>query len=349
MEKNLQVFLVKYNKTEEEFKKTGLVWEELLAIAEDYQHSVRDLEPVAKYFVDRILELKPQVHSVWYRLKDVEHLIEKIIRKKLHNPKREITIDNYKMEITDLIGIRILHLFKEDWVLINEFIQSHWETIGVPIAFVREGDDEHYLKIFQEKGCKISKEKPYRSVHYLVKSQPSKEPYIAEIQMRTLFEEGWSAIDHEMIYPVNRNEMLQRYLSILNRLAGAADEMGSFVKFLRDELEYKDREVERQKSLVSQLKKEIDLLKKTQPEVAIRIEGKLDTLLEEQDGVVLSSNLFIPIIKSWENLMTEHDKLSDGDKKYIDNLLGNAVEQSHKLLKGVVKKNNKDKNSANKN
>lgn len=168
----------------------------------------------------------------------------------------------------------------------------------------------HYIKIFQEKGCKISKEKPYRSVHYLVRSQPSKEVYIAEIQVRTLFEEGWSAIDHEVIYPINKNEMLQRYLSILNRLAGAADEMGSFVKFLKDELENKDKEVERQKSIVMQLKSELQALKKTQPEAAIRIEGTLDDLFDDQDGMVISPDLFIPIIKTWENFMNGQNMIS---------------------------------------
>jgi ppGpp synthetase/RelA/SpoT-type nucleotidyltranferase len=241
-------------------------------------------------------------------VKNVEHLIEKIIRKKIKNPTREITLGNYKAQITDLMGIRILHLFKEDWIAIHEFIQTQWETIGQPLAFVREGDDTNYLKIFQEKSCKISKEKPYRSVHYLVRSQPCKEAYIAEIQVRTLFEEGWSAIDHEVAYPLNQNEMLQRYLSILNRLAGAADEMGSFVKFLKDELEKKDGEVERQKSLVMQLKKEIEDLKHTQPEMAIRIEGKLENLLDEQEGVIISSsNFLIPIIKSWEHLLSTQE------------------------------------------
>ncbi len=41
--------------------------------------------------------------------------IEKIIRKGKKYQERNISVLNYKEIVTDLIGIRVLHLFKDDW------------------------------------------------------------------------------------------------------------------------------------------------------------------------------------------------------------------------------------------
>lgn len=57
----------------------------------------------------------PDVHSVRYRIKKLERVIEKIIRKRIEDPDRIIDLSNYTKVITDLIGIRALHLFKDNW------------------------------------------------------------------------------------------------------------------------------------------------------------------------------------------------------------------------------------------
>ena len=50
-----------------------------------------------------------------------------------------------------------------------------------------------------------------------------------EIQIKTLFEEGWGEIDHSILYPQRKgNAMLTEFSELLNRLAGMGDEMGSF-------------------------------------------------------------------------------------------------------------------------
>ena len=55
-------------------------------------------------------------------------------------------------------------------------------------------------KVFRDNGCEINLHKAgYRSVHYLVKSRLSNRIVIAEIQVRTIFEEGWSEIDHQIL------------------------------------------------------------------------------------------------------------------------------------------------------
>ncbi len=53
----------------------------------------------------------PVVHSVKYRMKNEQHLADKVERKKSLGV--ELTKDNLFEEITDLAGIRVLHLYSE--------------------------------------------------------------------------------------------------------------------------------------------------------------------------------------------------------------------------------------------
>lgn len=98
----------------------------------------------------------------------------------------------------------------------------------------RDGDPPELLASFRDAGCDV-KNHPfgYRSLHYVVKSQPDKKLRLAEIQVRTIFEEGWSEIDHRLRYPLHSSDpFLSHFLTIFNRLAGSADEMGTFINSL---------------------------------------------------------------------------------------------------------------------
>ena len=95
--------------------------------------------------------------------------------------------------------------------------------LGPPFAYVREGDD---TRLYEDR-IKIRKEKPYRSVHYVIRSDTG---LAIEIQVRTLYEEAWSEIDHKLRYPYDlTNEMLADHINIMNRLTGMGDEMGTFI------------------------------------------------------------------------------------------------------------------------
>src|SRR6266851_2458458 len=231
-------FLAKYNIRQADFDSTGLAWSDLEAIHNDHEAKQKDLVAAGNLVAEHLRQIK-QVHSLKMRVKDPEHLGEKIIRKKLEEPERAITLDNYEVEITDLVGVRALHLFKEDWVHIHKAIVSIWDYHQTPVANIRKGDPED---LFKEHGLDVRPHPAgYRSVHYTVKFQPTKKAIVVEIQVRTIFEEGWSEIDHQLRYPYEvENVILRDYLSILNRFAGGADEMGSFIKWLKCELEKRD-------------------------------------------------------------------------------------------------------------
>ncbi len=237
-------FFEKYNIDEEWFKSTGFSWRQLVEIFDKYSSEQKRLLPTAKYIADTLQTLE-RVHSVKYRLKEPEHLIEKIIRKKLEQPSVEITIDNYHDIITDLIGIRAIHVFREDWTCIHDFITSNWELKAKPKVHIKcNGNNEEAIQNYVDNGCEVVNHPfGYRSVHYLINSSVTKESFISEIQVRTIFEEAWSEIDHQIRYPYVKNvPILERYLVIFNGLIENVEEMGSFLKDLKNEIDVNNNE-----------------------------------------------------------------------------------------------------------
>lgn len=229
-------FLERNNISDEDWEKCDITWETLQEIAKDHDSRREELDNAAQFFA-RTMQGFPAVHSVRWRIKDTDHLLVKIIRKRVEgNAKYEdISVENYRTKITDLIGLRALHLFKEECFEIDEEIRKTWRLVEKqPIAYVREGDHDEWAKQFRMRRFKVENHSAgYRSVHYICATQPTKSEVLAEIQVRTIFEEGWSEIDHRIRYPNFSNDpVVEFFLKIFNRLAGNADEMGSFVQRL---------------------------------------------------------------------------------------------------------------------
>lgn len=187
-----------------------------------------------------------RVHSVRYRIKNPEHLIEKIIRKRIENNERIIDFKNYKDEITDLIGVRVLHLFKSEYSLINRNIRENFQIAAAhtPIIYKRNGDVVRQRKSLDTFEIK-DHPRGYRSIHYILESTPTINTYYIEVQVRTIFEEGWSEIDHKLLYPDNlKDSLLNEFSMILNSLSGSADSMATQMKILKLELESMNEEHE---------------------------------------------------------------------------------------------------------
>jgi putative GTP pyrophosphokinase len=182
-----------------------------------------------------------KVHSVRWRIKDTNHLLAKIVRKRAAGEEKyaEITVDNYHQVITDLVGIRAIHLFKEDFFAIDRALRREWQTTEQPIVYIRDGDQGQTTKNLAELGFAIRVHPAgYRSVHYVGTSQPISRKVFVEVQVRTIFEEGWSEIDHSVRYPkTSSHELVDYFLAIFNRMAGSADDMGGFVSGLTSKLD----------------------------------------------------------------------------------------------------------------
>lgn len=253
-------FLEKYHIKEKEFEKCNVLWDELTKIYLDYEESKDNIETILDNIVKELRKCK-NIHSIRARVKDSQHLIEKIIRKKIKDPKWVVNVENYKNEITDIIGVRLICLFKKNIQEINKYIQKlELEATGKIEVNIREGDDERPYKNIGE--IKV-RETGYRSIHYNYKVQDIRgKKIICEIQLRTIFEEAWGEIDHTIRYPyLQDNLYLNDYFKILNGLSGLADEMTNFSEELV-ELIGKAKKAEK----VEGLKEELRRIKKESKE-----------------------------------------------------------------------------------
>lgn len=111
-----------------------------------------------------------------------------------------------------------------------------------PVAYIREGDDKSQL---EEAGIEVKVHRAgYRSIHYVFTSKPFNSEVVFEVQTRTLFEEGWSEIDHKVRYPnFSDDKLIESILQTFNRIAGSADEIGSFVVWLAESLKASSAEL----------------------------------------------------------------------------------------------------------
>lgn len=258
---NIEEFLIKYPYCTEVINDNNIKVKDLEEIYNDYIKYKDSYENQAS-FIANILRSNDNIHSVKSRVKAPDRLIEKVIRKTADRKEKygkdfKFTEDNYKNEINDLIGIRVIHIFKDQWESIHDFIIRTWKVIEIT-ANVRDGDN---TKVFDDLDIEVrSRQSGYRSVHYLVEFYPTNKKVIAEIQVRTIFEEGYGEIDHRLRYSHNEiPEILKSNLLLFNRIVGSADEMASLINTLSKEWDIKEKGY---KNLIKDKNDEIERLKR---------------------------------------------------------------------------------------
>lgn len=152
-------------------------------------------------------DLSKIVHSLKTRIKDPEHLRDKLARKlkkcKEDNTTFQINESNLLTEINDLGGIRLLHLYTRQIEKIDSHLREIFAESGISIKegpFARTWDDES-REFFKQIGIETQASPTlYTSVHYVVESN-SRTTVTCEIQVRTLMEEVWGEVDHSINYP----------------------------------------------------------------------------------------------------------------------------------------------------
>lgn len=161
------------------------------------------LQQVEVFFNDPFFKegVPPLIHSTKKRLKDPEHLRDKLYRKKKEG--RRITSQNFFSQITDFAGIRVLHIYQKQFVEIHNKIMEkirnkEWLLVEPPTAYSWDPEAKDFFEKLKIR-TKI-KDSYYTSVHYIVKPNNNSE-ITCEVQVRTLFEEIWGEIDHSINYP----------------------------------------------------------------------------------------------------------------------------------------------------
>lgn len=192
---------------------------------------------VKDFFESR--SLSDHVHSVRHRLKDLDHLLEKIERKNaadaaLPNDRQRgpITPENMFSRITDIAGIRVLHLHLSQFEHIHNAILAKVEEeefilFEEPKAYTWDIDSERF---FDRLGlAREVRESFYTSIHYVLKPN-SRSQATCEVQVRTLLEEVWGEVDHTMNYPVqSADDQCCEQIRILARLVGAGSHLADSI------------------------------------------------------------------------------------------------------------------------
>ncbi|MDR1839267.1 MAG: tetratricopeptide repeat protein [Treponema sp.] len=165
---------------------------------------VKDLQKV----IEQILVPLHSNAVVSSRIKDFESYFSKYLR--------FLKAGDNNPKITDLMGIRIICPFIEDLSAAEELIEENFEIMETE----RKG---HYT--FKEFG--------YESTHILVKipqnimaeyGEPGTD--IAEIQVRTILQDAWAEVEHELVYKAEFSpfdEPMRRKLAAVNASLSLAD------------------------------------------------------------------------------------------------------------------------------
>ncbi|MGI4727201.1 MAG: (p)ppGpp synthetase [Janthinobacterium lividum] len=173
----------------------------------------------------------PILHSLKSRVKDVDHLRDKLRRQ--WDKGNNVNKDTFFNGITDLAGVRVLHMHQEQFPAIHEEIINNidkyheWVLVETPKAYIWDKEKE---SIYKNLNINVqTKDSNYTSIHYVIK--PNKESFVkCEIQVRTLFEEIWGEIDHTINYPHKTKSIAcQEQIKVLAKLVNAGTRLADSI------------------------------------------------------------------------------------------------------------------------
>jgi ppGpp synthetase/RelA/SpoT-type nucleotidyltranferase len=182
----------------------------------------------------------PIVHSIKSRLKDPEHLRDKLKRKAENGIV--VTKETLLREVTDLAGVRVLHMYQDQFEQIHAEILKQvecgdWIFHEDPKAYTWDPEAQSF---FSRLGIATEvRDSFYTSVHYLVKPN-NRSDICCEIQVRTLFEEIWGEIDHAINYPHKTDSVAcAEQLRVLSKLVSTGTRLSDSI--FRSYNEYKQQ------------------------------------------------------------------------------------------------------------
>ncbi|MCL2481692.1 MAG: tetratricopeptide repeat protein [Spirochaetaceae bacterium] len=194
---------------------------------ETYYLIVRDLARK----IEQELSSRQIRASIRFRVKNFENYFRKFVRR--------LRESNHKLLITDILGIRIICPFLETLKEVETIIRELFSIVEIE----NKGD----VYSFKEFG--------YDSTHILIKLpfpevDPTGEPLVcAEIQIRTILQDAWAEVEHELIYKAGFNPFdkpLKRKLAAVNANLTLADiifqEIREYQRKLRKELQQRQQD-----------------------------------------------------------------------------------------------------------
>ena len=154
----------------------------------------------------RLKEESIPISLVTHRAKDLESLLEKIKRKGYRDPLKQNE---------DFAGVRVVHLFRDDFARITELIERDFkvirrETKADPAKPREFGYDANHLVVRLSGNLRGPRYDHLR-------------PLKCEIQVRTVVQDAWAVVEHYLNYKDHRSPESQRVLSGLAATFELAD------------------------------------------------------------------------------------------------------------------------------
>lgn len=168
------------------------------------------------------------------RIKSFPSYYKKILRQKAKESSQSIEL----VTLTDMIGIRVICAFVEDLALVEKQVVESFDVKEIE----RKGADQSF------------KEFGYESVHILIAipenclpesgiSPELRKNLVCEIQVRTILQDAWAEVEHELIYKSEFTPFdmpLKRKLASMNASLSLADiifqEIRDYQKKLQNEM-----------------------------------------------------------------------------------------------------------------
>lgn len=202
--------------------------------------------PITKIEIDRHINqfLKDKAPKVYAQVKSRTKAVISTnakIEKKRNDGKPDYGLEN----VTDIIGIRVIcHFLKDVPEVVSallhaakekNFVSKHYEAVRVytttspaQAALIKELDRvarEHELEFVKEQ-----KTSRYTSVHMVWTLAEGFLPRNVEIQVRTVFEDAWSEIEHALKYKGGGNPaIISDDMQILNTLVQGCLEFSDLI------------------------------------------------------------------------------------------------------------------------
>ena len=218
--------------------------EQILASYDENATTVRLFQDQLVAALTSSSDLSRCVHSMKTRLKDREHLKEKLFRKmrecKESGEVFDVTPENLLTKVNDLAGVRILHLYTRqirdiDVALRSIFGEQKYDLLEGPLARTWDDESREFFK-----SCGIDTQQSptmYTSVHYVIGSA-SRTTVTCEIQVRTLMEEVWGEVDHTINYPTPTTVLSStEQLKVLARVTSSATRLVDSIFFTHESSE----------------------------------------------------------------------------------------------------------------
>lgn len=193
-----------------------------------------------KYKRTSRMPLPTPVHSILSRIKRPEQVVDKILRRPDTFPAGLVAESLARMP--DTLGFRVVVYFLSHLPLIDRELRDsgvfELSAEDPPVAYL-PADQVRVLGL--DHLVQREKESGYSSVHYTIRLRRPGAPWF-ELQVQTLAQETWSAIEHHLGYKPGKCISLaaQSQFKILSKYISAIDE---HFNLLHEELNHLQEEV----------------------------------------------------------------------------------------------------------